>query len=179
MNNSDSAEPAKNFDAVFIDELADIATRREVYGVNRDRTAASAAEQPTPEHEQVEREPSEEPGQSVARERISEKAESAAQAPISDSAAASQPLQTLTGLALSGGGIRSATFCLGFLQGLNDLNLLPAFDYLSTVSGGGFVGGWWSAWLAQRSLFPRGQTTVVPLAVDVHVRLLGVATIGQ
>ena len=50
------------------------------------------------------------------------------------------------GLAFSGGGIRSATFNLGVLQGLNDLGLLPMFDYLSTVSGGGYVGGWWTAW---------------------------------
>ena len=49
----------------------------------------------------------------------------------------------------SGGGIRSATFCLGFLQALDQLRLLPMFDYLSTVSGGGFVGGCWSAWIAR------------------------------
>jgi hypothetical protein len=40
----------------------------------------------------------------------------------------------LVGLALSGGGIRSATFCLGVLQGLRDLHLLQVFDYLSTAS---------------------------------------------
>lgn len=56
---------------------------------------------------------------------------------------------TFVGLALSGGGIRSATFCLGFLQGLHDLRLLRVFDYLSTVSGGGYLGGWWSAWLSR------------------------------
>ena len=50
------------------------------------------------------------------------------------------------GLALSGGGIRSATFNLGLLQGLNDLKLLSLFDYLSTVSGGGYIGGWWTAY---------------------------------
>ena len=56
---------------------------------------------------------------------------------------------TFVGLALSGGGIRSATFCLGFLQGLHELRLLRVFDYLSTVSGGGYLGGWWSAWLSR------------------------------
>lgn len=65
---------------------------------------------------------------------------------------------SLIGLALSGGGIRSATFCLGLLQGLNDHTLLPIFDYLSTVSGGGFIGAWWSAWLSRdrtkQDLFP-------------------------
>lgn len=45
-------------------------------------------------------------------------------------------------LCLSGGGIRSAIFGLGILQGLAKTGLLGAFDYLSTVSGGGYVGGW-------------------------------------
>jgi hypothetical protein len=57
--------------------------------------------------------------------------------------------RNLAGLALSGGGIRSATFSLGLLQGLHELKLLHLFDYLSTVSGGGYVGGWWSAWLSR------------------------------
>jgi hypothetical protein len=51
------------------------------------------------------------------------------------------------GLAFSGGGIRSATFGLGFLQGLSKLGLLTSFDYLSTVSGGGYIGCWLSAWI--------------------------------
>jgi predicted acylesterase/phospholipase RssA len=46
----------------------------------------------------------------------------------------------LTGLALSGGGIRSATFNLGLLQALSLYGLFEHFDYLSTVSGGGFIG---------------------------------------
>ncbi len=44
------------------------------------------------------------------------------------------------GLALSGGGIRSATFCLGLLRGLARNRQLSRFDYLSTVSGGGYIG---------------------------------------
>ncbi|GLH74348.1 hypothetical protein GETHLI_28500 [Geothrix limicola] len=44
------------------------------------------------------------------------------------------------GLALSGGGIRSATFSLGILQALARLGQIPRVDYLSTVSGGGYVG---------------------------------------
>jgi hypothetical protein len=59
------------------------------------------------------------------------------------------PLTDLRGLALSGGGIRSATFCLGVLQQLAAEGRLRCFDYLSTVSGGGFIGGWWSAWLSR------------------------------
>ncbi len=47
----------------------------------------------------------------------------------------------LVGLALSGGGIRSATFALGVLQRLAAADLLKRFDYLSTVSGGGYIGG--------------------------------------
>lgn len=47
---------------------------------------------------------------------------------------------TRVGLALSGGGIRSATFCLGLVRGLAQNRLLRRFDYLSTVSGGGYVG---------------------------------------
>jgi hypothetical protein len=50
-------------------------------------------------------------------------------------------------LCLSGGGIRSASFALGVLQGLANRGLLNAFDFLSTVSGGGYTGGWLSAWL--------------------------------
>lgn len=55
-------------------------------------------------------------------------------------------------LCLSGGGIRSATFNLGILQGLARHGLLEKFDYLSTVSGGGFIGGWLSAWKQRAGL---------------------------
>ncbi|MGH8548786.1 MAG: patatin-like phospholipase family protein [Methylococcales bacterium] len=48
--------------------------------------------------------------------------------------------ENLSGLALSGGGIRSATFALGVLQALAHYDLLKKFDYLSTVSGGGYIG---------------------------------------
>ncbi|MBL9115656.1 MAG: hypothetical protein JNJ83_11670 [Verrucomicrobiaceae bacterium] len=44
------------------------------------------------------------------------------------------------GLALSGGGIRSATFCLGVLQALARADVLKKFDFLSTISGGGYIG---------------------------------------
>ena len=45
------------------------------------------------------------------------------------------------GLSLSGGGIRSATFCLGVLQALARKDRLRDIDFLSTVSGGGYIGG--------------------------------------
>ena len=47
---------------------------------------------------------------------------------------------TLMGLAFSGGGIRSATFSLGVLQALAKKDVLEKMDYLSTVSGGGYIG---------------------------------------
>ncbi len=50
--------------------------------------------------------------------------------------------RNLIGLCFSGGGIRSATVNLGILQGLQELDLLRHFDYVSTVSGGGFIGSW-------------------------------------
>jgi hypothetical protein len=50
-------------------------------------------------------------------------------------------------LCLSGGGIRSAAFSLGVLQALAQQGLLTSFDYLSTVSGGGYAGGWLAAML--------------------------------
>ncbi|MEO7192385.1 MAG: patatin-like phospholipase family protein [Vicinamibacterales bacterium] len=53
--------------------------------------------------------------------------------------------RTLVGLAFSGGGIRSATFGLGVLESLKALQLLKHVDYLSTVSGGGYIGAWLSA----------------------------------
>src|SRR5215831_11070071 len=71
-------------------------------------------------------------------------------------------------LCLSGGGIRSASFALGVIQALAvhprangtgsgvakpEDSLLNKFDYLSTVSGGGYIGSWLSAWVA-RAGFP-------------------------
>ncbi len=55
-------------------------------------------------------------------------------------AAGVDPDAPLWGLALSGGGIRSATFCLGLIKSLARNGLLKRFDYVSTVSGGGYAG---------------------------------------
>lgn len=44
------------------------------------------------------------------------------------------------GLAISGGGIRSASFALGVMQSMVWHNKLKQVDYLSTVSGGGYIG---------------------------------------
>ena len=56
-------------------------------------------------------------------------------------------LRDTTALCLSGGGIRSATFANGVLRGFAKHGLLGRFDYLSTVSGGGYAGSWLSAWM--------------------------------
>ncbi|MFD0894704.1 GMC family oxidoreductase N-terminal domain-containing protein [Luteolibacter ambystomatis] len=47
----------------------------------------------------------------------------------------------IVGMALSGGGIRSATFSLGILQAMAKRDGLRHVDMISTVSGGGYVGG--------------------------------------
>lgn len=93
------------------------------------------------------------------------------------------------GLALSGGGIRSATFCLGVLQSLararhpgaakqaqsDDFRtrLLPYFDYLSTVSGGGYVGAFFSSLFQPDRLRDQEQpipATLTPLELDAIYR---------
>jgi hypothetical protein len=74
----------------------------------------------------------------------------------------SNEIRDLVGLAFSGGGIRSATFGLGVLEALKDKGLLTKIDYLSTVSGGGYIGSWLSAncrrqgkeWLEQEAYDP-------------------------
>jgi hypothetical protein len=58
----------------------------------------------------------------------------------------------LKGICFSGGGIRSATFNLGVLQGLAALDKLGSFDYLSTVSGGGYIHQFLASWISHDSL---------------------------
>lgn len=58
----------------------------------------------------------------------------------SDPAQLENPVASLRALSLSGGGIRSSTFSLGVIQALATENLFRDFDYLSTVSGGGYTG---------------------------------------
>jgi hypothetical protein len=55
-------------------------------------------------------------------------------------AAGVAPEAPLVGLGLSGGGIRSAAFNMGVLQTLSKSGILARVDYLSTVSGGGYIG---------------------------------------
>jgi hypothetical protein len=82
-------------------------------------------------------------------------------------------------LCLSGGGIRSATFCLGVIQALAAFDvksgklrpdkggpgepedsLLGRFHYLSTVSGGGYIGSWLSAWRSYDD-FPKVRSELI------------------
>lgn len=92
-----------------------------------------------------------------------------------DSTKAQPPLSALC---LSGGGIRSATFNLGVLQALAKNKMLGDFDYLSSVSGGGYIASWLQAWIhrqqqdegTSRQLFEqlggRSDKPVDPLAPE-------------
>ncbi|WP_394890513.1 patatin-like phospholipase family protein [Mesorhizobium sp. AaZ16] len=68
-----------------------------------------------------------------------------------DTGGAARP-ENLFGVALSGGGIRSASFSLGALQALHLYGLIPKIDYLSTVSGGGYIGASMVAALTRRAV---------------------------
>jgi hypothetical protein len=76
------------------------------------------------------------------------------------------PAYPRTAICLSGGGIRSAAFGLGVLQFLAKADMLHRFEYISTVSGGGYIGSWLSGWLAR--LRTRGVKHPYP---KVHERL--------
>jgi hypothetical protein len=77
----------------------------------------------------------------------------------------------LLGVALSGGGIRSASVNLGLLQVLDQYGLLPSVDYLSTVSGGGYLGTAVSTFMRTKSVKtvakslqdPKGVTSPEPV----------------
>ena len=70
-----------------------------------------------------------------------------------------------TALAISGGGIRSATFALGVLVALARRNLLYQFDYLSTVSGGGYIGSFLTTFLNAPD--PAGEPAIGLLRKDL------------
>lgn len=89
------------------------------------------------------------------------------------------------GLALSGGGIRSATFCLGVLQSMaracapgavssgavsTEPGLLARFDYLSTVSGGGYIGSFFSSLFIPGRLRPTGMDSAAAEQAGVLAR---------
>jgi hypothetical protein len=64
--------------------------------------------------------------------------------PATRGAPPAQPpfMSAFAAICLSGGGIRSAAFCLGVIQAFAARGMLKQFHYLSTVSGGGYIGGW-------------------------------------
>ena len=68
--------------------------------------------------------------------------------------------QPFTALCPFGGGIRKATFASRgkAIQGLAERGILEKFDYMSTVSGGGYIGGWLTAWTKRA----KGLANVVP-----------------
>jgi hypothetical protein len=73
-----------------------------------------------------------------------------------------------TALCLSGGGIRSATFSLGVLQSFARTGRLHRFDYLSSVSGGGYIASWLHAWLRRERT--KAGTVEAALADAVSAR---------
>jgi hypothetical protein len=71
----------------------------------------------------------------------------------------------LKGICFSGGGIRSATFNLGILQALAGRRKLGSLDYLSSVSGGGYIHHFFSSWIACENL-PKVEEQLCPLPED-------------
>ncbi|MDH3748319.1 MAG: hypothetical protein OER97_08935 [Gammaproteobacteria bacterium] len=60
------------------------------------------------------------------------------------------PCHGLLGIGFSGGGIRSATLNLGIAQALHRRGIFDHIDYMSTVSGGGYLGSSISALMRDR-----------------------------
>ncbi|MFT5166086.1 MAG: hypothetical protein ACI8P3_001317 [Saprospiraceae bacterium] len=73
--------------------------------------------------------------------------------------------ETKFGIALSGGGIRSATINLGILKTFNKFGVLKKADYLSTVSGGGYTGAYVQATLKNEGSYEK-------LFEDKHVEYM-------
>ncbi len=88
----------------------------------------------------------------------------AASAPAADK---EPPPGGLVGVALSGGGIRSATFCLGVFRALARQRRIGCIDFLSTVSGGGYFGSFLGGLFA-----PRPRQSPLPSVEDVSTTLL-------
>jgi hypothetical protein len=135
-------EDARNFAWVLTDELSEIQESRECrkaicssdaaqQGQNATETTSDETRSPTPEKSSADNE-----ADPPSLNKVIQRAHKA----------------KLVGLAFSGGGIRSATFNLGVLQGLANHRLLPIFDYLSTVSGGGYIGSWFASWVRYKGI---------------------------
>jgi len=136
-------------DEVFADEIEAIVARRE-----------AVAKRPNPGEKKP---PASENG-SAALLRDALEAQRAHHADGGDHACPDpDPDLGLMGLAISGGGIRSATFNLGVLQVFAKRGLLRWFDYLSTVSGGGYVGSALSSTLLYETQVEGGGGDEAPL----------------
>jgi hypothetical protein len=73
----------------------------------------------------------------------------------------------LSALCFSGGGIRSATFNLGVVQALARSGALGKFDYLSSVSGGGYIASWLRTWIHREGFDSvLAQLTATGVSVD-------------
>jgi hypothetical protein len=75
----------------------------------------------------------------------------------------------LVGMALSGGGIRSATFGLGVVERLARNGFLEQIDYLSTVSGGGYLGAFLSSFLRSNKPDVGPKPYQSPFALNTQV----------
>ena len=142
-----SEDPPADVGTALLDELAAIRLRREILGQDNDDTP---------------------PDGSLRAASVSEK--------LAAYYRAVHALEDLSALCLSGGGIRSATFALGVIQALAARGLLKQFDYLSTVSGGGYLGSLLTAWVqregydavcAELTGTPRTANSMSPLQ---HIR---------
>ncbi|MEJ1160335.1 hypothetical protein [Prosthecomicrobium sp. N25] len=129
-----------------------------------------------------------EPAPAPARSRRRKTAEAAAagppkEAPPPEADATARPVRPdrgfenpVAGLALSGGGIRSAAFGLGVLQALADRKAFDRIDYLSMVSGGGYIGAALTAALHRGGGFPFGTGgATVGTVPGVHAAVVAAA----
>src|SRR3989344_5919398 len=82
--------------------------------------------------------------------------------------AAQSAEKSVVGLTLSGGGVRSATFCFGILQVFERKRLMKHVDFLSTVSGSGYTGAAYSAWRLRQTLANAAAQTPTHDAITVR-----------
>lgn len=85
--------------------------------------------------------------------------------------------QNAVGLSLSGGGVRSAAFCLGVTQVLAERDLFRDIDFLSTVSGGGYTGSFITSRLGEGAPHadiarPHGPDSAAIAYLRLHVKHL-------
>lgn len=129
INSQDGESPIRGttaWDLVVQDELKEIRRRRTVAFPDRDWVSGMPVEHAAGDDQQSPDAFSQSVPNSAA----------AVDAPVDV-----RDLDNVVGVALSGGGIRSAVFNLGLLQGLARKGFLRYVDYISSVSGGGYISG--------------------------------------